>query len=215
MKKIICLIICFAVLICTASATVDFSEPSNEIIAKIKTAVINDKNKVFHSLYWTGSLAQEYDAKAVTFINVVANCSGNYVISFMVDDVCVDGSDAVIVGEYVVTYYSYGFAVYSSTIDKLMTIPDAYSKGLITDEDLYEIWQKHNGEGPQTNFIIKNGDINKDAVVDIEDVVYYGNHIVNSDNRYIRPYNKVGDLNNDGKQDVMDIAILRNNIVNG
>lgn len=63
MKKLLSLILSVLILVSPAFAVTDFFEPSDEVVTKIKTAIINDRNKVFHSLYFADYPTVERDIK--------------------------------------------------------------------------------------------------------------------------------------------------------
>ena len=219
MKKLLCLIFAISMLSCIAFATtsnVSFNEPSEETLAKIEDAIIADGMITFYKCHYSNPNYIHSPAKEVNWVNVIADVNGNYVISYESDKNAIDGCTDIVLGDYMIDYYTYCYAVYSSELDKLLSYPEAYEAGILNNDVFYEIWKHYEKpDQPMISNITRIGDITRDGVIDIVDVAKCRNSIVNTPVSVYSHEFLLSDTNYDKSVDIIDVVIMRDMIVNG
>lgn len=213
MKKIISLVLSGIMLTCCVLAVdISYNKPNDEINDKIIEALIENKTVLFNEIYYSNST--EYIVKEVTYIDYIANINENYLIMYTCDNISIKGWKWVRIGDYAIRFYGVGYAVYSSEKNELMSIEEAYNKGILTNEILGEFSEFYlTSQNEYFKMFYPIGDLNKDAKIDIVDVVIMRKNIVN--NNVLYDFEELSsDLNNDGVSDISDVVIMRSIIVN-
>ena len=226
MKKIISLIsvcvilvvfIILGIFIFNSKPVVNYDEPTEDIYNKIHSAVKKDGALVYAEINSAfGTNITPWEVSEVTYLDVIANFDGNYLIHYACDDRFMDTFHFVKLGKYCVRFDAEGFGIYSLKNDKLISCKQAYNEGLITNKVLGELYSLQKKEESKENqdslpsirmYKYKRGDINLNGKIDKSDLSSLKMAIEQDENFY--PFaREVGDMNGDGVADSKDIEIM-------
>ena len=176
MKRIICLVIALTMLISLAFATeskLGFDEFEGEINDKVVNALKVDGKRLFWELY--SKQAADSRAKKVTRLRKVTQLGDNYLVLYDCDNMTLDTWIYKTYGDYCIVCRGCGYAVYLTDEDKVISMDEAYEKGVMTESDVGEAVTYYNDlrkDNPKEFYLgAKIGDLNSDNLIDIVDLV--------------------------------------------